>query len=86
MTLAPRSTASRIAVAVTPLSIPVSVLVILMDKTWARGATPVNETPACGAAAMMLATAVPCPTQSAPAGIPAISPDRSGPTVTRPPN
>jgi hypothetical protein len=85
MTLAPRLTASRIAFAVTPPRIA-SELVILMEMTRARGATPVNETPACGAAAMMLATAVPWPTQSAPAATPGTRVERSGPTVTRSPN
>ena len=43
-------------------------LVTLMDKILAPGATPANVMPGVGAAAMMLATAAPCPTQSAPAG------------------
>ena len=85
MTLAPRSTASMMAVAVTP-PVSVSASVILMESTLACGATPLKGVPACGAAAMMLATAVPCPTQSAPSGTPGTAVVRSGPAVTRSPN
>jgi len=90
MTLAPSRTASLIACGVTAVG-NVSELLILMDRIRAAGATPVNETPASGAAAMMLAIEVPWPTQSAfretpgpdPAGSAAA---RSGPMITRRPN
>jgi len=65
----------------------VSVPLIFTDRIRAAGATPVNETPGTGAAAMMLATAVPWPTQSAPGGMPGLVPaTRSGPGITRSPN
>ncbi len=65
----------------------VSVPLIFTDRIRAAGATPVNETPGTGAAAMMLATAVPWPTQSAPGGMPGLVPaTRSGPGMTRSPN
>ena len=85
ITFAPRFTASRIAWAVTWPG-KVSEFVILTERMAACGATPANEMPATGAAAMMLATDVPWPTQSAPAGAPNVGPARSGPTVTRSPN
>lgn len=59
MTLAPRFTASRIASDVSTGEMPCSVSVILIERILAAGATPVNETPATGAAAMMPATDVP---------------------------
>jgi hypothetical protein len=64
MTVAPSATASRIA---DGIMVPwnSSELVILTDRIAASGATPLNERPPSGAAAMMLATDVPCPTQSA---------------------
>jgi hypothetical protein len=58
MTLAPSSTASLIAAGAT-LSGNSSVSEILMDRILAAGATPVNETPTTGAAAMIPATEVP---------------------------
>ena len=65
----------------------VSVPLIFTDRIRAAGATPVNEMPGTGAAAMMLATAVPWPTQSAPGGMPGLVPaTRSGPGITRSPN
>ena len=65
----------------------VSVPLIFTDRIRAAGATPVNEMPGIGAAAMMLATAVPWPTQSAPGGMPFLVPaTRSGPRITRFPN
>jgi hypothetical protein len=86
MTLAPSSTASVIAVTIAAFEMPVSAFATLMERMLACGATPLKVTPSCGAAAMMLATAVPWPTQSAPLGAPKDPPDRSGPVVTRLPN
>jgi len=92
MTPAPSRTASLIACGVTAVG-NVSELLILMDRIRAAGATPVNETPASGAAAMMLAIEVPWPTQSAFRETPEPVPDpagsaaaRSGPMMTRRPN
>src|SRR5690349_12283195 len=86
MTSAPNRTASMIPCGVTEVG-KVSVPLIFTDRIRAAGATPVNETPATGAAAMMLATAVPWPTQSAPGGMPSLVPaTRSGPGITRSPN
>src|SRR6478672_770826 len=86
MTSAPNCTASMTACGVTEVG-KVSVPLIFTDRIRAAGATPVNETPGIGAAAMMLATAVPWPTQSAPGGMPRLVPaTRSGPGITRSPN
>ena len=86
MTSAPNCTASMIPCGVTEVG-KVSVPLIFTDRIRAAGATPVNETPGTGAAAMMLATAVPWPTQSAPGGMPGLVPaTRSGPGITRSPN
>ena len=86
MTSAPNCTASTIPCGVTEVG-KVSVPLIFTDRIRAAGATPVNETPGTGAAAMMLATAVPWPTQSAPGGMPGLVPaTKSGPGITRPPN
>ena len=68
ITSAPNRTASMIPCGVTEVG-KVSVPLIFTDRIRAAGATPVNETPGTGAAAMMLATAVPWPTQSAPGGM-----------------
>ena len=86
MTSAPNCTASMIPCGVTEVG-KVSVPLIFTDRIRAAGATPVNETPGTGAAAIMLATAVPWPTQSAPGGTPGLVPaTRSGPGITRSPN
>ncbi len=86
MTSAPNCTASMIPCGVAEVG-KVSVPLIFTDRIRAAGATPVNETPGTGAAAMMLATAVPWPTQSAPGGMPGLVPaTRSGPRMTRSPN
>ena len=58
MTSAPNCTASMIPCGVTEVG-KVSVPLIFTDRIRAAGATPVKETPGTGAAAMMLATAVP---------------------------
>src|SRR6266576_3272749 len=86
MTSAPNCTASMIPCGVTEVG-KESVPLIFTDRIRAAGATPVNEMPGTGAAAMMLATAVPWPRQSAPGGMCGLAPTtRSGPGITRFPN